>query len=580
MNIGLGIGIPFAKTQIWLSLFDPSKLFANGEQGVWYDPSDLTTLYQDAAGTTQVTAVERPVGLMLDKSKGLVLGPELVTNGDFSNGMTGWTPSGCTQQVVENELEITTTVPGFISSDTTITTVIGKTYKYTANIRRNQASGLARITVVGIIDGSPIISLTPTSVSIVFRAVSTTTTIRVGAYNTTINDKFSYSVASVRELPGNHAFQTTSTKRPVLSARVNLLTKTEDISDAAWLKSNTTPATAQSLLETTTTGTHACTQIVTTVAASYIYSVKLKANGRTRFALAGTSSLGGNLGSGIFFDLSTGSYVSGATGTPSIKALTDGWYQISYAWTTPLPAASGVIGIYLADSGTNLSYPGDVTKGMFVRDFDLRVTNTGVNLPAYQRVNTATDYDTQGFPTYLKFDGIDDALQTNSIDFTATDKMTVFAGVRKLSDAAPSILTELSANANPNNGAFFVTAPENTSPAGNYASLSRGTAGVSASQSAKSTVILAPNTSVLTATHDISGDLSALRINGAANGTNGTGDKGTGNFGNYPLYIGARACDSLFFNGNLYNLIVRGAQSTAAQIESTEQWVNGKTAAF
>lgn len=36
--------------------------------GAWFDPSDLSTLYQDAAGTTPVTAVEQPVGKMLDKS--------------------------------------------------------------------------------------------------------------------------------------------------------------------------------------------------------------------------------------------------------------------------------------------------------------------------------------------------------------------------------------------------------------------------------------------------------------------------------------------------------------------------------
>lgn len=46
----------------------PRKLFAAGEQGVWYDPSDWSTLYQDSAGTLPVTAVGQPVGLMLDKS--------------------------------------------------------------------------------------------------------------------------------------------------------------------------------------------------------------------------------------------------------------------------------------------------------------------------------------------------------------------------------------------------------------------------------------------------------------------------------------------------------------------------------
>ena len=34
----------------------------------WYDPSDLSTLFQDSAGTTPVTASGQPVGKMLDKS--------------------------------------------------------------------------------------------------------------------------------------------------------------------------------------------------------------------------------------------------------------------------------------------------------------------------------------------------------------------------------------------------------------------------------------------------------------------------------------------------------------------------------
>ena len=43
-------------------------MFANSEQGAWYDPSDMSTMFQDSAGTTPVTAVEQPVGRMLDKS--------------------------------------------------------------------------------------------------------------------------------------------------------------------------------------------------------------------------------------------------------------------------------------------------------------------------------------------------------------------------------------------------------------------------------------------------------------------------------------------------------------------------------
>jgi len=48
--------------------FTPATLFGASDQGVWYDPSDFSTLFQDSAGTTPVTALEQPVGLMLDKS--------------------------------------------------------------------------------------------------------------------------------------------------------------------------------------------------------------------------------------------------------------------------------------------------------------------------------------------------------------------------------------------------------------------------------------------------------------------------------------------------------------------------------
>ncbi len=49
--------------------FIPSELFRNGLiDGCWLDPSDMTTMFQDAAGTIPVTAVEQPVGKILDKS--------------------------------------------------------------------------------------------------------------------------------------------------------------------------------------------------------------------------------------------------------------------------------------------------------------------------------------------------------------------------------------------------------------------------------------------------------------------------------------------------------------------------------
>lgn len=195
---------------------------------------------------------------------------------------------------------------------------------------------------------------------------------------------------------------------------------------------------------------------------------------------------------------------------------------------------------------------------------------------AYQRVGNTTanpaDYDWQPFPKYLSFDGIDDHLATPSIDFSNTDKMTVWAGVRKLSDAAAGVLLELSAAYGANAGSFGLFAP-GIAAAPTYDFVSRGTG---TSTAAIASAVPSPITSILAAQGSIAGDLRSLRINGALAATN-SADQGTGNYGNYPLYIGRRGGTTLPFNGYLYGLIIRGALSTDAQIRSAERYLAQRT---
>lgn len=47
--------------------FNPASLFSQGEEGVLFDPSDLSSMYQGRTGTT-AAAVGSPVGQLLDKS--------------------------------------------------------------------------------------------------------------------------------------------------------------------------------------------------------------------------------------------------------------------------------------------------------------------------------------------------------------------------------------------------------------------------------------------------------------------------------------------------------------------------------
>lgn len=212
-----------------------------GVDGIWYDPQDLTTLYQDAAGTLPVYRpgtglVDPPVGLMLDKSRGLELGPELVVNGDFSNGTNGWfaASTGGSAAIVEGGLEITPTVVGAVQGfGTPISCVAGRWYCLTVNLKF--AVNNQRYMHVSI-------STNPTHYifarlnsaflsgenTYYFRATQTTHYIFFSVYTT--GDRIIVDDVSCREIKGYHAGQPTTLARPPLSGRYNLLTATETLS--------------------------------------------------------------------------------------------------------------------------------------------------------------------------------------------------------------------------------------------------------------------------------------------------------------------------------------------------------------
>lgn len=170
----------------------------------------------------------------------------------------------------------------------------------------------------------------------------------------------------------------------------------------------------------------------------------------------------------------------------------------------------------------------------------------------------------------LLFDGVDDRLVTGSIDFTATDKVTLWSGAYKATTDL-GLIAELSPSAPGNNGTFYLGANIGGT---NFRTLSKGTV-----LSTPAWAIQSPKLAVLTGVGDISGDVASLRGNGAVVASSAI-DQGAGNYGNYPLYIGSRGGVIGFLNGNIYGLIVRGVKSTDAEITQTEAWMNSKTGAY
>lgn len=572
--------------------FTPLSLFAAGEVGAWYDPSDLTSMFQDSAGTT-AAALEAPVGLMLDKSKGLAVGAELVTNGDFSSGATGWAAINAgILSVNSGVITVTNNVTAFGGFSQAITTVSGKTYCLQLQYTKGTASGCA-INIGTTAGGGTLgqaIATVSGSVTYYFRASGTTTYISPLNNSSTNGVTSSFDNISVKEIAGNHASQSTSASRPVLSARVNQLTFSEQFDNAAWTKLNilafgsgsvanaiTAPNgtdTADFIVPNTTTAQHGVYQSASAVSGvTYTHSVYAKAGGYNWLYM----TEGNNVTAQASFNLSSG--VLGAvegTGSPSatITAVGNGWFRCTLT-LTPISTIQNFQARAASGNG-GLAYAGDGTSGIYVWGADVRATNDGVGLPVYQRIAAATDYDSGSeWPRFLRFDGVDDSLATAAIDFSATDKMSVFAGVRKLSDASSGCIVELSATSDAtNNGSFGLFAPYGI--AANFGYSSRGTV----TRNAAAVTFTSPTTAVLTGASSISEDICSIRVNAAAGATQGS-DQGTGNYGSaYPLYIGRRGGTTFPANMRLYQLIVRGAASTATEITNAETYTNGKTKAY
>ena len=385
---------------------------------------------------------------------------------------------------------------------------------------------------------------------------------------------------------GNHATQTTTTSRPTLSARYNLLTKSDQFADVVWIKTRCAVtanaglapdgslAASKLVEDTSATATHAMQgQILTLQAVLHTCTVYLKAAERS-WALLRVGASSANFFA--YFNLANGVIGNAGAGTTfaSIISVGDGWYRCQVTGT-PAAASDYALSLFPAAGNGGVTYSGDGTSGIYIWGADIRPANDGVGLPPYQRVVDANTYDTTGFPLYLKFDGVDDFLQTASVDFSGTDKLFVSAALRKLSDAAAGIVVELSLVSNSNPGAFALLAPSGANPTmGVYL---RGATTLVTKNALSG--IASPASGVLTGVFDLAAitQQARIRINGQPAGGSASSDAGGGVFGSYPLYVGKRGLNaSTMFNGRLYGLLIRGAATPDATIAAVESYLNSK----
>lgn len=482
--------------------FNPATLFSDGSKGVLYDNNDLSTFYLDSAGTIPAT-VNGLVGLQLDKSQGLVLGSELVTNGDFSNGSTGWTV-GTGWTISGGSASATgSTADGLRDSVAAYTT--GKWYRV-----QFDKTGTSSITVY--VRGGPG-ATTSSSGRITFYILAGSGTRGVDFY---LGGAGSITNISIRELPGNHRYQTTTGSKPILRG--------------------------------TPTGGNRITN------GGF--------DGSTGWLVTGSSSVSG--GKGV---------VNGATGSAFLfqnaNLVSGRWYRASF----DIDAITGTLNIWDDTGAVKASF---TTTGRKEFYFTHTISNGNFIFQCNNGANSATvdnvdvrdvSADAVTAPYGLQFDGVDDFLLTAAVDFTATNKVTAVSGIRALSFAA---CAQVFAHNGTGFSAFDLQAPLGTLDrirfSANSATITAGA----------EFVTTAPVTGVFTGYADLSVHTVGLRVNGVLTQQNSQPSSAS-NFANAVFYFGRRNGADLPYNGLDYGGIIVGKALTASQLASVERWVAQRT---
>jgi hypothetical protein len=415
-------------------IFDPIALFRRGEEGFYNDIQTYSTSYFTDTAGTDPAVLEDTIGLVLDQSQGLVLGPELVVNGTFDTDLSGWSVSAGNW----------TWSNGTALHNGSTFSTLQQNFGNRSGFKRldfdyQHSSGAA---AAEFNDSLGVTS--PTSLTFSLGLTSGKRSFicppgydRIRFYRTSgAPAVFSIDNVSVKELPGNHLTQATAGARPKLSARYNLLERTEEFDNAYWTKGDvlafgsgsianaiTAPdgeLTADYIRAATNLQPHRVLRLgLNLTTGKELFYAKAKEYNYAFLSAGDSTNACGAIftlsGAGAVF--ATNEVGGGLIVSTDIEFVGDGWYlcSLSYTGLSGLGTELAILGMYDGTesvswvSASQPRFTGDGTSGIYIWGADLRLASD-TDQPPYQRVTTATDYDSEGFDPYLQFDQVDDAL--------------------------------------------------------------------------------------------------------------------------------------------------------------------------
>jgi hypothetical protein len=358
-------------------------------------------MYQDSAGATPGTAAEQPVGLRLDTRLGLVRGAEMVSNGAFTSGLTGWSAFGAGAALANPSGAMSITNGGAAEASAVLdgqTAVAGTWYEVTADVVSKTGGGTGYVVL-----GSQNLPLNAATAGTKhgFVYVVTGGGVRIAVGTNTNGDSITVDNVSIRPLPGNHATQSTSTSRATLSARVNKSSN-----------ANANPSVLTGVTSSLQAG--ATLTVVNDAAALAVAGLSGICTSGNVYKLDNTAGASASYafptdqtGSTASHTMKVWARVTGGTGGMEFSVTGAGVTTISSAAYTLLSSTA------TPDATSRMQIRANAGAVVYFILNDLRFAGDNVpSIPAIQVCRSATDYDTAGFLYGDDFDGVDDNLTT------------------------------------------------------------------------------------------------------------------------------------------------------------------------
>ena len=389
-----------------------NTFFTNSVNGVHYVP-DAADVYS----ATSLATFSEGISAVLDEKNGKpVAGSNLIVNGDFSNGITGWgvnDPAAATIAVVEGRIKVTPLDTLSRWTWQSFPTVAGRTYELLFDYDSGTASSINFFSGSVFGSSNQYTNTVRTGVGttkVLFVALSTTSWIGLGPSNNNSGKESFFDNISVQEYPGLPAIQTSTSLRPLFGrapvSRRNILTRTEDFVN--WTNTGSTTITLGNVAPN---GTN--TSSLLGSASSWELRQNPIFSGTGTFSVYAKKSVGSSIivlcvsqvayRATFNFDTQQFSNVGSNIIATSYESLPDGWYRISIVGSNL--ALTGANGPGVAGSAATYAY-------IWGPQFE-----TGSVATAYQKVGAATDMTESGVTAYpfIRMDLSDDVLTTNNI---------------------------------------------------------------------------------------------------------------------------------------------------------------------